>query len=114
MIMGGVMVFITRQWLYSLFMLMTPLMVLGQWLGGSKQRGGSQRRKARAYTALMAEAETKLEQAQTADEKQRHEDAMDPAQVLLTATGPRRRLWERRADDPTRCGCGSACSTGPP
>ena len=100
MIMGGVMVFITRQWLYSLFMLMTPVMVLGNWLGGSKQRGGSHRRKLRAYTAELAEAETKLEQAKAADEKRRREDAMDPAQVLLTATGPRRRLWERRADDP--------------
>jgi S-DNA-T family DNA segregation ATPase FtsK/SpoIIIE len=100
MIMGGVMVFITRQWLYSLFMLMTPVMVLGNWLGGSKQRGGSHRRKLRAYTAQLAEAETKLEQAKAADEKRRREDAMDPAQVLLTATGPRRRLWERRADDP--------------
>ena len=100
MIMGGVMVFITRQWLYSLFMLMTPVMVLGNWLGGSKQRGGSHRRKLRAYTAELAEAETKLEQAKAADEKRRREDAMDPAQVLLTATGPRRRLWERRATDP--------------
>ena len=44
MAMGGVMVYVTRQWLYSLFMLMFPLMVLAQWLGGSKQRGGSQRR----------------------------------------------------------------------
>ncbi|MGD0245423.1 MAG: FtsK/SpoIIIE domain-containing protein, partial [Streptosporangiaceae bacterium] len=99
-IMGGVMVFITRQWLYLLFMLMTPVMVLGNWLGGSKQRGGSQRRKLRAYTAQLAEVETKLEQAKAADEAKRREDAMDPAQVLLTATGPRRRLWERRADDP--------------
>ena len=100
MVMGGVMVYVTRQWLYSLFMLMFPLMMLANWLGGAKQRGGSQRRKARAYAAQMAEVETKLEQARTADEYKRREDAMDPAQVLLTATGPRRRLWERRADDP--------------
>jgi DNA segregation ATPase FtsK/SpoIIIE, S-DNA-T family len=100
MVMGGVMVYVTRQWLYSLFMLMFPLMMLANWLGGSKQRGGSHRRKARVYAAQMAEVETKLEQARTADEKKRREDAMDPAQVLLTATGPRRRLWERRADDP--------------
>jgi len=100
MVMGGVMVYITRQWLYSLFMLMMPLMLVGNWLSGSKQRGGSHRRKLRAYTAQLAEAETKLEQAKAADEKRRREDAMDPAQVLLTATGPRRRLWERRPDDP--------------
>src|SRR5689334_18335895 len=100
MAMGGVMVYISKQWLYALFMLMSPLMVMGNWLTASKQRGGSHRRKLRAYTAQLAEAETKLEQARAADEKKRREDAMDPAQVLLTATGPRRRLWERRADDP--------------
>ena len=94
------MVYLTRQWLYSLFMLMFPLMVAANWLGGRGQRGGSHRRKMRAYTAQMAELELKLEQTRAADERRRREDAMDPAQVLLTATGPRRRLWERRADDP--------------
>jgi S-DNA-T family DNA segregation ATPase FtsK/SpoIIIE len=98
--MGGVMVYLTRQWLYSLFMLMFPLMMAANWLGGRGQRGGSHRRKLRAYTAQMAELELKLEQTRAADERRRREDAMDPAQVLLTATGPRRRLWERRADDP--------------
>ena len=100
MAMGGVMVYLTKQWIYSLFMLMSPVMVLGHWASGRKQRGGSHRRKLRAYTAQMAEVEAKLEQTRAADEKKRREDAMDPAQILLTATGPRRRLWERRADDP--------------
>jgi S-DNA-T family DNA segregation ATPase FtsK/SpoIIIE len=99
MAMGGVMVYMTKQWLYSLFMLMAPLMVAGAWLSSRGQRGGSHRRKMRAYTAQMAELGVKLEQARAADERRRRDDAMDPAQVLLTATGPRRRLWERRADD---------------
>ncbi len=100
MAMGGVMVYMTRQWLYSLFMLMSPVMVLGTWLGTRRQRGGSHRRKMRAYTGQMAGLEVKLEQVRAADETRRREEAMDPAQILLTATGPRRRLWERRADDP--------------
>jgi DNA segregation ATPase FtsK/SpoIIIE, S-DNA-T family len=100
MAMGGVMVYLTKQWIYSLFMLMGPLMVLGHWASGRRQGGGSHRRKMRAYTKQMAEVEAALVQTKAADEKRRREDAMDPAQVLLTATGPRRRLWERRADDP--------------
>jgi DNA segregation ATPase FtsK/SpoIIIE, S-DNA-T family len=100
MAMGAVMVYLTKQWIYSLFMLMSPLMVLGHWTSGRKQRGGSHRRKMRAYTKQMAEVEAKLVEIRAADEKRRRDDAMDPAQVLLTATGPRRRLWERRADDP--------------
>ena len=101
MIMGGVMVYMTRQWLYSLFMLMSPLMVLGSWLGTRGQhKGGSYRRRMRAYTHQMAELEGKLEQLRRADETRRREEAIDPAQILLTAAGPRRRLWERRADDP--------------
>ena len=103
MAMGGVMVYLTRQWIYSLFMLMSLLMVLGYWVSGRKERGGaegSHRRKLRAYAKQMAEVEATLVQTKAADEKRRRDDAMDPAQVLLTATGPRRRLWERRADDP--------------
>jgi S-DNA-T family DNA segregation ATPase FtsK/SpoIIIE len=100
LLMGGLMVYMTRQWIYSLFMLMAPVMVLGSWLSTRTGRGGSHRRKMRAYTAEMAELETKLAQVRAADETRRREEAMDPAQILLTATGPRRRLWERRADDP--------------
>jgi len=64
--MGGVMVYLTKQWIYSLFMLMGPVMVLGHWLSGRKPRGGSHRRKMRAYTAQMAEVEAKLEQTKAA------------------------------------------------
>ncbi|WP_433474537.1 FtsK/SpoIIIE domain-containing protein [Spirillospora sp. CA-142024] len=41
-----------------------------------------------------------LERLQREDEAERRALHPDPAEVLLTATGPRRRLWERRRDDP--------------
>src|SRR6202044_1594098 len=35
-----------------------------------------------------------------AERRQKRDDCPDPAEVLSIATGPRRRLWERRRTDP--------------
>src|SRR5439155_17634321 len=60
----------------------------------------SYQRAMREYKAKFAELEPAIEAERVADEAERRDTAPDPARVLLTATGPRRRLWERRATDP--------------
>ena len=99
LILGILLVYITRQWLYAAFMFMSPVMVISQYLGDRNQGGGSFRRKDRAFREKMAKLAPQLAAARAADEIMRRDSAPDPAQILLTATGPRRRLWERRADD---------------
>jgi DNA segregation ATPase FtsK/SpoIIIE, S-DNA-T family len=98
-VLCAVMVELTKQWLFALFMITSPVMLLSQWMGGRKKGGKSQRQQQRQYREQMAALEDRLVTVRAADEVRRREDAMDPAQILLTATGPRRRLWERRADD---------------
>jgi S-DNA-T family DNA segregation ATPase FtsK/SpoIIIE len=98
-IFGGVMVYVTKQWIYSMFMLMSPVMYIGQTLGNRTGKHVSYRRRQREYREKMATLPGRISAAQANDEITRRENAPDPARILLTATGPRRRLWERRADD---------------
>ena len=51
------------------------------------------------YADAMAKFNTDLWSAAHHDALARRHEAPDPAEVLLTALGPRRRLWERRRDD---------------
>jgi S-DNA-T family DNA segregation ATPase FtsK/SpoIIIE len=99
LVIGGVMVYLTKQLIFAAFLLMSPIMMGAMYFSNRKEQGGSYRRKMRKYHASMKELETKLQTVKAADERLRRDDALDPARILLTATGPRRRLWERRADD---------------
>ncbi|GAA4237195.1 FtsK/SpoIIIE domain-containing protein [Actinomadura meridiana] len=58
------------------------------------------RRAAKDYERRAAEFDAELERLRREDEAERRALHPDPAEILLTATGPRRRLWERRRDDP--------------
>ena len=50
----------------------------------------------------------------SASARARRRESPDPATVLLIATGPRARLWERRTADPDFLTCASAPPTWPP
>jgi S-DNA-T family DNA segregation ATPase FtsK/SpoIIIE len=67
----------------------------------SERRGGKKRHGAamREYQEASRRYQDELERMRAADEVERRDAAPDPATLLLVATGPRRRLWERRADD---------------
>jgi S-DNA-T family DNA segregation ATPase FtsK/SpoIIIE len=98
--LGLVMTKVMHSALYALFMLMSPVMIGGQWLSDRRHGRVSYNRAMRAYRHQVRELEPAIDAERAADEADRRAAAPDPAQVLLTATGPRRRLWERRALDP--------------
>jgi S-DNA-T family DNA segregation ATPase FtsK/SpoIIIE len=65
-------------------------------------RGGQNREHRRLlaqWQAERAEAHTEVVAALTREKKERREATPDPAEVLVTALGPGRRLWERRPLD---------------
>ncbi|GII90932.1 FtsK/SpoIIIE domain-containing protein [Sinosporangium siamense] len=98
-VLGVTMVFIFGNWMFLLFALLTPLIFIAQWWS-DRRHGRKQHRQAmKIYKERMEEFEAELERARVADEEARRTAAPDPAEVLLTATGPRRRLWERRIHD---------------
>ncbi|WP_246267683.1 FtsK/SpoIIIE domain-containing protein [Nonomuraea typhae] len=99
-VLGVVLALVLRQWYFLLIALMTPLIMIGQWWS-DRRHGKKQHRQAlREYQQRLDDYDRAVEQARAADERARRADAPDPAEVLLTATGPRRRLWERRIHDP--------------
>ncbi len=97
---GAVLWIALKNALFALFMLMSPVMVIGQWMSERRHGRVSYRRGMREYKRKMAGLDGVIAAERAADEAQRRDAAPDPAQVLLTATGPRRRLWERRDADP--------------
>ncbi|TMQ91310.1 cell division protein FtsK [Actinomadura soli] len=58
------------------------------------------RRSLKEFERRSAEFDAELDRLRREDEAERRALHPDPAEVLLTATGPRRRLWERRRGDP--------------
>ncbi|WP_240506709.1 FtsK/SpoIIIE domain-containing protein [Thermoactinospora rubra] len=96
---GVVMAIVFKQPLFLLMALLTPLTMVAQSL--SDRRHGR-----KSYKKAMQEFKQKrdafagaLERLRLDDQADRRHELPDPAEVLLTATGPRRRLWERRIHD---------------
>lgn len=58
------------------------------------------RKSLKEYERRSAEFGAQVDRLRRDDEDERRALHPDPAEVLLTATGPRRRLWERRPGDP--------------
>ncbi|MDR8408551.1 cell division protein FtsK [Nonomuraea sp. 3-1Str] len=99
-VLGCTLAYVLHQWYFLLMALMTPVIMIGQWWS-DRRHGRKQHRKAlKEFQQRLREYEEVVERARARDEVTRRSDAPDPAEVLLTATGPRRRLWERRVHDP--------------
>ena len=98
-VLGVVMWQVTGSTTFLLFTLLTPLLVLGNVV--SERRSGRRRgrRETALWTAQREVAEKTLAAAVRTDEQERRAAAPDPAEVLLSALGPRPRLWERRRSD---------------
>ncbi|WP_250299035.1 FtsK/SpoIIIE domain-containing protein [Streptomyces sp. A 4/2] len=100
-VFGLVMYFVMGRQVYMLlFCLMTPIMMVGQWASESREGKKKHRNSMKAYKKEKAEHDEELERLSAADQRARRDAHPDAAQILLFATGPRRRLWERRITDP--------------
>jgi DNA segregation ATPase FtsK/SpoIIIE, S-DNA-T family len=111
-VFGLVMAFAVGPWWWGLTALSRPLTRLGTWVGtwvgpwvgervGERTHGRvTFRSSATSYKTRRAEFDAAVETLRREDEAERRARYPDPAQVLLTGIGPRRRLWERRITDP--------------
>ncbi|MBZ5735404.1 FHA domain-containing protein [Nocardioides sp. TRM66260-LWL] len=83
-----------------LFGLMSPIMMLGNYIADRVGGAKDHREEVEAYEASLARAQERLREA-VREEEQRLRQAMpDAADVLVTCLLPGRRLWERRRHDP--------------
>ncbi|MDR0346512.1 MAG: type VII secretion protein EccCb [Nocardiopsaceae bacterium] len=91
-----------------LFTAMSPVMMVGQYLQERKQGRTSNARQQAEYRERKGRIEQDAREALESERVRRRSDSPDPATVAAIASGPRRRLWERRRSDPDylllRCG----------
>ena len=100
MILGVTMAYFTKRWFFLLFALGGPLALIFNYRAEKKRGKTSHRKRLQEYRERKADIEKDAADALVMERDARRHDCPDPASVLLTAIGPRRRLWERRRHDP--------------
>jgi DNA segregation ATPase FtsK/SpoIIIE, S-DNA-T family len=100
LVMGVAMAFLLRQ-VYLLAMAgLSPLMLVGSYVSERSHSRKTGARQLAAYRERKAQIEADARAALAAERAERRRRFPDPATVLSIASGPRRRLWERRRTDP--------------
>ena len=100
-VLGVAMAYFLRQ-VYMLAMaVFSPVMLLGSYVSDRRHGRKSHARQQAEYTRAQGPGRSATPRAAVAAERlRRRHDCPDPATVLSIASGPRRRLWERRRTDP--------------
>ncbi|MFH8368280.1 FtsK/SpoIIIE domain-containing protein [Streptomyces sp. NPDC018031] len=97
MAVAGVLIFDRLTML--LFGLLSPVAILGNYLMNRRDGRHSHSEAVAAYEEKKTRIEGDAMQALAAERTARRRGFPDPAEVVLTAVGPRQRLWERRTSD---------------
>ena len=92
--------FVLGQPAFLLLALLGPVVWIGHYLFERRQGRTSHARQMADYEARRAQVEAEAQAALAEERAHLRRDFPDPASVLLTATGPRSNLWERRRHDP--------------
>ncbi|MDT3444433.1 FtsK/SpoIIIE domain-containing protein [Pseudofrankia sp. BMG5.37] len=96
---AGVMAFALHIYYLLLLALLAPLGMVASHLSGGRRARRAYRRDLAEHRRRLADMEGEIRAALVRECAARRAGAPDPAEVLLTAVGPRRRLWERRRGD---------------
>ena len=97
--MSGISYFITHKWYTLLFAAGMPLMMLANASGSRRQQKKRYLEQVDEYQKRRVNIETAAVRSLVGERFTRRRNFPDPASVLLFATGPRARLWERRPWD---------------
>jgi S-DNA-T family DNA segregation ATPase FtsK/SpoIIIE len=97
---GGVFAAVTHNALFLMMAAMTPVMMLASWYTGRRQGRLSHRRQLAEYQTEVDRIKAEIAAALDLERLDRRAASPDPAELLLVATGPQARLWERRRSDP--------------
>lgn len=97
---GGLFALLMHNPMYLMMAAMSPVMVLGSWFSGRRQGRISHRRQVAEYRDQLETIEGEIAAALDQERLDRRDASPDPGELLVIATGPRARLWERRRTDP--------------
>ncbi|WP_445527958.1 FtsK/SpoIIIE domain-containing protein [Streptomyces cyslabdanicus] len=100
LVMGLVMMSLFRTLYFAVFIFVTPMMAISNWIMSRRTNRQQQEEALRLYRLRRAALELEVRDATLAERDLRNVTFPDPATVLLTATGPGSLLWQRRRRDP--------------
>lgn len=100
MFMGVAMVWFFHSFLYLMFMVLSPVLGIGNWIGGRRSGRKEYLEGIANYRLRRASLEADVRAKVDHERRVRVASAPDPAVVGLMAVGPGTRLWERRPSDP--------------
>ncbi|MFG2493205.1 FtsK/SpoIIIE domain-containing protein [Streptomyces caniferus] len=99
LIMAGAGALIFHRTSMLLFGLLSPVAIVGNFIMSRRTGRQSHSESVTAYKEKKERIEGDATEALVAERTARRRGFPDPAEVVLTAVGPRRRLWERRMND---------------
>jgi S-DNA-T family DNA segregation ATPase FtsK/SpoIIIE len=96
LLMGGVMVVLLHNIIYALFMLLSPILVLGNYLEQRRQNKRSSRGDQRSFREALQRFGVEVSSRRTAERDRLRTAFPDLAEIVHRAIAPDPRLWERR------------------
>ena len=98
LVLGGVMAAVLSP-LYALFMLLSPVMLVGNWVESRRRGKQVSRQEAARWAQDLATFRSQLEQRRAKATARARAELPDPSEALRRASAPSVRLWERRPGD---------------
>jgi DNA segregation ATPase FtsK/SpoIIIE, S-DNA-T family len=95
-VLGGTLVLLTGRVQFALFLLMSPVIAVGNWLSGRRQARKEDATNTRAFRRELADLDRCLDAAAAAERARRELLLPDLAEVTRRARTPSSRLWQRR------------------
>ena len=99
-VMGAGLWYVMRSAYVLMFIALGPAMMIGQYASDRRHGRKSHAQQVADYQRHRARIEQDAAEAMAAERAQRRTGCPDPAAVAAIASGPSRRLWERRRTDP--------------
>jgi S-DNA-T family DNA segregation ATPase FtsK/SpoIIIE len=98
LLLGAVMVVVLHNIIYALFMLLSPVLVVGSWLEQRRHAKRSSRGEQREHAQKLETFKRELSDRQAQGLERARAGHPDLAEIQRRATAPDPRLWERRPD----------------
>jgi DNA segregation ATPase FtsK/SpoIIIE, S-DNA-T family len=95
-VLGGALVLLTGSWRFALFLLLSPLIAIGNWLSGRRQAAKEDTTNTRAFRKALTDLDRDLAAAAAAERSRRELLLPDLAEVARRAHTPSSQLWQRR------------------
>jgi S-DNA-T family DNA segregation ATPase FtsK/SpoIIIE len=98
LVLGAVMVIVLKNILFALFMLLSPVLVIGSWLEQRRTAKQTSRGGQREFEQQLETFRRQVGRRQTAELARRRDAFPDLAEISRRAIAPDPRLWERRSE----------------